>query len=476
MGNINQKNKKDYLKNHKKNKRKYNNENSKEHNLDFKENYINVKQNKGINYYKNNKTTDINESKDNNCKNTNENKNIKRNGNGRGIEVNDNKKSNIIEKSIEKKKAREIEVENTEENKENNGSNEYNENNRNSESLESNESYELYLYEEYEEEGNRNINSENILIITYGEQEMKINLNKINTLEGIQKKIYKRFNIPLCFQKFYYRQIRDEDSFKEFLEDKNNFKYSNYIYLQLRESHKFEIIIENEYEFYLDIKYNDTIEVIKKNIQERLKVQCFNDLILYFNDIELKNNKKTLVDYNEENNNELIIKKKDYYNEDVLGIIQLMFKVPPKIMFIIEINGKIEQYFIYLFDKVKVLYEMLKEKIDFSNKTLYCNNRYLLVQESFIFNRIKNNDTICVADIPDFYVIIETVTHRKFTIVCEISDTIEQLRIRIQNAEEIPQDQQRLVYRGRQLEDRQTFAGYNIKKGDIIHLVLRLRG
>ena len=476
MGNINQKNKKAHLKNYKTNKRKYNNENSKEYNLYFKENYIDVKKNKEINYYKNNKTDDINDSKGNNYKNTNENKNIKTNENERGTEVDENKKSKIIEKSTEKEKAEELEVEKTEENKENNVSNEYNENNRNSESLESNESYELYEYEEYEEEGKRNINSENILIITYGELEMKINLNKINTLEGIQKKIYKRFNIPLCFQIFFNRQIKDEDSFTEFLEDKMHFKYRNYEYLELRESHKFEIIIENEYEFYLDIKYNDTIEVIKKNIQERLRVQCFNDLILYFNDIELKNNQKTLVDYNEENNNELIIKKKESYNEDVLGIIQLIFKVSPKIMFIIEINGKIEQYFIYLFDKVKVLYEMLKEKIDFSNKTLSCNNKYLLAQELFIFDCINNNDTICVVDMPDFYVIIETLTHRKYIIVCKISDTIEKLKTRIQDAVEIPPDQQRLINRGKQLEDRQTIADYNIKKGDIVHLVLRLRG
>ena len=75
-----------------------------------------------------------------------------------------------------------------------------------------------------------------------------------------------------------------------------------------------------------------------------------------------------------------------------------------------------------------------------------------------------------------FDIFVKTLRAKTLTLKVDHDFLVEDVKLMLHDAGEVPVDQQRLVFAGKQLEDGRTMRDYDIKYPSTLHLVQRLRG
>ena len=133
--------------------------------------------------------------------------------------------------------------------------------------------------------------------------------------------------------------------------------------------------------------------------------------------------------------------------------------------------------------KVDLYDDILEQICHFKN--IQKLNLYLLYKEQIenyiypIFSDYKSGKKIKVELYevsPNINIVVKTLTGKTLKLTVDSEEHVEYLKLRVNEKEGIPVDQQRIIFDGIQLEDNQILSHYKIKNESTLHLVLRLRG
>ena len=300
----------------------------------------------------------------------------------------------------------------------------------------------------------QHLHSYRIFVKTPTGQTITLEVEASDTVKKIKSKLKDKEGIPLWKQRLFFAEKQLEDDC--LLSDHNIWNEST---LHLIQQHVMQISVKtlNCEIFNFDIQPHDTIDNLKSMIQEKVGIPPDQQRLLYSG--KLLEDGHTLSDYNVQKESTI------HVSQRLRSCMQVFVKTPTGRTITIEVEAS---------DTIETVKFVIqdKENIPLQRQRLFFAEKRLKDGCKLSDYNVQSESTLLLHSAIQIFV--KTLNDITFTLEVETSDTINDVKSKIQKKDDIPPGLQRLFFSEELLEDGRTLSEYKIQNKSILTLHLDL--